>query len=240
MKTIRGWLPAVVLLASAGVGCGGSGSHTCTPDLAVNWAIVDSNSNTPASCSDVGATNIRVTIDGQSMDFACPATQSSGSIPAPLNASGQHSVTVALLDSGTPVGTDVSITVNVDCSGHSATPDLTLTASVGCTPDLTISWAIISAFDGSSLTCGQAGGSDTVNAQIDGGGLTVLTDFPGPCATNASTGSFVAQLPSAGTYNVSLQLKAGSQIQSETSVITQVVDCSGTSATPIADLNVNF
>lgn len=238
---MRGWLAAGSLLALSGVGCGGGGgSHSCTPDLAVNWAIVDSSSNAPASCSDVGATNIRVTIDGQSMDFACPSAQTSGTIPAQLGVSGQHTVTVALVSGGAPLGQDVSITSAVDCSGQSATPVLTLTAPVGCTPDLTISWDITSSLDQSVLTCFQAGNSDTVNARISGGGLAVTTDFPGPCSANATTGSFVALLPSSGTYSVTLQLLSGSTLISQTSALTQVVDCSGTSATPVADLQAAF
>src|SRR5580765_4641967 len=92
------WPLAAAALALSAVGCGGGSSHSCAPDLTVNWAIVDSNSNTPASCSDVGASNIRITIDGQSMDFPCPAAQSSGSIQASLEVSGTHTVAVTLLD----------------------------------------------------------------------------------------------------------------------------------------------
>ena len=149
-------------------------------------------------------------------------------------------MTVALLSGGAPVGQDVSITVNVDCTGLSATPDLTLAAPVGCTPDLTISWQITSSLDGSILTCNQAGGSDTVNARISGGGLAGPTDFSGPCSANATTGSFVALLPSDGTYSVTLTLLSGSNVISQTSALTQVVVCSGTSATRVADLYANF
>jgi len=236
------WSVAVGALAVTAVGCGGgSARHTCTPDLTVNWAIVDSGSNTPVSCSDVGASTIRVTIDGQSMDFPCPAAQSAGSILASLDVTGTHSVAVALVDDTGPFGQDVSISINVDCSGLTQTPDLTLAASAGCTPDLTISWDIVRAADGvTSLTCDQAGHSDTVNAHISGGGLALPTDFSGTCAPNATTGSFVALLPSSGTYSVTLQLFAGGQVISQTDPLTQVVDCSGQSATPFADLNANF
>jgi len=240
MKRIRGWLPVVCLVAFSGLGCGGGSKHACTPDLTVNWAIVISGSNTSASCSDVGASNIRVTIDGQSMDFACPAAQSSGSILAQLDVSGSHAVSVTLLNGTVPMGQAASATVNVDCSGQTETPNLTLGADVGCTPDLTISWRIVSSLDGTPLTCAEAGNSDTVNAQIDGGGLAGLTDFPGPCPSGATSGSFVAQLPSDGTYGVSLQLKSGANVISQTDVLTQIVDCSGTSATPRADLNAAF
>lgn len=109
-----------------------------------------------------------------------------------------------------------------------------------CTPDLTISWQILSSTTGAPLTCAQAGNADTLNAQIDGGGLSGLTDFPSPCPPNASAGSFVALLPTDGVYGVSLQLKAGSQVLSETTVLEQPVDCSGLSATLQAQLSVNF
>ena len=109
-----------------------------------------------------------------------------------------------------------------------------------CTPDLTVSWRILSASTGGALTCAAAGNADTLNAQIDGGGLSGLTDFPAPCDPNASSGSFVALLPTDGYYGVSLQLKAGSTVLSETTVLDQWVDCSGLSATPRADLSVNF
>ena len=240
MKHIRGWLPMVCLVAFSGLGCGGGSKHACTPDLTVNWAIVISGSNTSASCGDVGASNIRVTIDGQSMDFVCPAAQSSGSILAQLDVSGSHAVSVTLLSGTSPLGPPASTTVNVDCSGQTGTPNLTVGADVGCTPDLTISWQITSSLDGSTLTCAQAGNSNTVNARISGGGLAGPTDFPGPCPANADNGSFVALLPSDGTYSVTLQLLSGSTLISQTNALAQSVDCSGQSATPVADLNAAF
>jgi len=109
-----------------------------------------------------------------------------------------------------------------------------------CQPDLTISWRILSATTGGLLTCAQAGNADTLNAQIDGGGLSGLTDFPAPCPANASSGSFVALLPTDGYYNVSLQLKSAATVLSETTVLQQFVHCSGLTATPRADLSVNF
>ncbi len=114
------------------------------------------------------------------------------------------------------------------------------TPPTGCVPDLTISWRILSNLNGGPLTCSQAGGADTVTAWIDGGGLVGLTAFDSNCTANASQGAFVAELPSSGTYNVSLELTAGATLLSETSVLVQGVDCSGTSATPRADLLVNF
>src|SRR6476620_11500866 len=45
-----------------------------------------------------------------------------------------------------------------------------------CSPDLTVSWRIISNLDGQILTCAEAGGADTVTAWVDGNGLA-LTAF---------------------------------------------------------------
>ena len=112
-----------------------------------------------------------------------------------------------------------------------------------CLPDLTIYWRIIRNSDQTTLlTCGQAGGADTVTAQIDGGSYgSVLHSFPAPCPTNATNGSFkVVDLPASGTYNVSLELTAGATLLSETNVLVQPVDCSGLTATQTADLLVNF
>jgi len=237
--TIPRWITALAGLTLCAAGCGG-GSSTCTPDLAVNWRIVDAATNLEATCGDVGATTIRVSIDGQSMDFACPATQSAGSIPAPVASRGSHTVSITLLDGAIELAQTNAGSFAVDCSGQSATSPITLPVNIGCTPDLTISWRIVSALDGMVLTCAQAGNADTVTADIDGGGLATLTSFDSPCAGSASQGSFVALLPSAGTYNVSLRLTSGSQMLSETAVIVQSVDCSGLSATPRADLDVNF
>jgi hypothetical protein len=111
---------------------------------------------------------------------------------------------------------------------------------VVCLPDLTVSWRIVSNLDGQVITCAEAGNADTVTAWIDGGGLTALTAFDTPCPANASTGQFIAELPSSGTYNVSLELTHGATLLSETPVLVQPVDCSGLSATPRADMLVNF
>src|SRR5262252_828991 len=129
--------------------------------------------------------------------------------------------------------------VGLALTGSGCVIDGSSSAAV-CQPDLTISWRILGATSGGPLTCAQAGNADTLNAQIDGGGLSGLTDFPAPCPPNATDGSFVALLPTDGYYNVSLQVKSGATVLSETTVLQQFVDCSGQAATPRAELSVHF
>lgn len=232
----------VAVLALSALGCGSSSSTpACAPDLSVNWQIVDSGSGVVRTCSQVGATTIRVSVNGQSTDFSCPAADSAGVIPIAFDLSGQYSVTVVLLDGGTPLAQSPSSTVAVDCSGRSATPVLTLAVDSGCTPDLTISWEIRSNLSAGNplITCDEAGGADTVTAVIGGSGV-LLTSFDSPCPATATQGSFVVPLAISGTYNVSLELTAGDVKLSETPLLVQPVDCSGVSATPVADLFVNF
>ena len=110
-----------------------------------------------------------------------------------------------------------------------------------CIPDLTVFWQIRSNLSagGPLLTCAQAGNADTVTAWIDGSGLA-LTAFDAPCPANASSGSFVAELDFTGTFNVTLELSSLGTVLSETPILVQPVNCSGNSATPVADLFVNF
>lgn len=110
----------------------------------------------------------------------------------------------------------------------------------GCLPDLTISWRLVSNIDQLVISCQEAGNADTVTAWIDGGGLPALTAFDAPCPASATSGQFIAELPASGTYNVSLELTRGTTLLSETPVLVQPVDCSGLSATPRADMFVNF
>lgn len=110
-----------------------------------------------------------------------------------------------------------------------------------CLPDLTINWRIVSQIDNQVLTCAQAGSADTITAQVDGASYgTTLHSFPTGCPANATTGSFKVELPASGTYRVSLELTSGSTLLSETNVLSQPVDCSGLTVTPMADLYVNF
>ena len=110
--------------------------------------------------------------------------------------------------------------------GASSTPPTT-----AAQPDLTISWLLTSNVDGFAITCAEAGNADTVTARIDGGGLgTNLTAYRSACPANSDSGSFVALLPTTGTYDITVELTAGSTLLSETPILTKVVDCSGLSA----------
>ena len=111
-----------------------------------------------------------------------------------------------------------------------------------CTPDMTISWRIISDLDGLVITCAESNNADTLTAWIDSPRFA-LTAFDADCPASQSQGSFVAQLPLTDTYNVTLELRTGGPngtLLSETPVLVQPVDCSGLSSTPRADLHVNF
>ena len=200
-----------------------------------------SGSAVPPTCDEVGATTIRVNIGGDVTDLSCPPGQSTGSIPFYLDAAGAYPVSVTLL-AGTTRLAEGSTSAIVDCGGLSQTPVIDLTLPpVGCSPDLTISWLITSNIDGFAITCDEAGHADTVTAWIDGGGLgTNLTAYRSACPANSDSGSFVALLPTTGTYDITLELTAGSVLLSETPILTKVVDCSGLSATPPAELLVNF
>jgi hypothetical protein len=233
-------LVGVTGIALSASGCKVSSTTACFPDLTVRWRIVVSGSVIPPTCDEAGATTIRVSIGGDVTDFPCPPSQSTGSIPLYLDAAGAYAVNVSLLD-GSTVLAQGSTSAIVDCSGLSQTSVVELAPGGGCAPDLTISWLLTSNLDGAALTCAEAGNADTVTAVIDGGGLgTTPTEFPSPCPANSDSGSFVALLPTSGTYNVSVELTRGGTLLSETPVLVQAVDCSGLSATPPAELFVNF
>jgi hypothetical protein len=120
------------LVALAGVafsvsGCIIDGSTspppTCTPDLYVNWRIVESGTGAILNCEDVPATTIRVTISGQTTDFACPVGHSTGSIPFFLDVTGTYTVGVQLFNGSSLLsGTSGADSIFVDCSGLTSTP----------------------------------------------------------------------------------------------------------------------
>ncbi|HXU00322.1 MAG TPA: hypothetical protein VN903_04990 [Polyangia bacterium] len=129
----------------------------------------------------------------------------------------------------------------VESSGPSCVPHET--SDPNCIPDLTISWQIVRNGTNIALTCAEAGNANTVTAWIDGGGYCGnLVAFDSDCLANQTQGSFIAQLPAPGTYNVSLDLLTGGPggtVLSTTNVLVQPVGCAG-AATPVAPLGVNF
>jgi hypothetical protein len=116
----------------------------------------------------------------------------------------------------------------------------------GCYPDLTINWEVRSqpTVGNPLITCDAAGGANAVVALIDGGCLgSALVEFDGLCPAGTASGSFVAPLPNAGTYNVSVELHSGGPNGpklSETPILVQPVDCGGQTATPTASMFVDF
>ena len=141
---------------------------------------------------------------------------------------------------GIPDIDDACITLPEDYNGFQDKDGCPDGGSV-CLPDLTIYWRLVSNIDQTALTCAQAGGADTITAQIDGGAYgSALHSFPTACPSSATSGSFKVELPASGSYTVSLELTAGATLLSETNELVQPVDCTGTTVTPEAPLYVNF
>jgi hypothetical protein len=139
MKTTRGiirslrapmLLAATVLgLAFSASGClieSSSPGPTCSPDLYVNWRIVESGTGNILTCADVPATTIRVNVSGQVTDVGCSANASMGSIPIYLDVTGTYTVMVQLLNGGTILSETGSNAIDVDCSGLTDTPVIDL------------------------------------------------------------------------------------------------------------------
>jgi hypothetical protein len=230
---LRRWSAAVGALALSAFGCGGGSSKPpCAPDLTVNWAIVDSTTNVAMTCSQVGATTIRVTIDGQSTDSICPSGQSAGSIAFALDFSGPHTVTVGLLDGTTVLAQFGANTIDVDCSGTTQTPVVTLAVGNSCFPDLYVNWRIVESGTGTILTCDTVPAT-TVRVNISG----VVTDFP--CPVGVSQEQIPFYLDVTGTYTVMVSLLDGATVLSQTGTNSINVDCSGQTQTPLIDLVVN-
>ena len=94
----------------------------CSPDLYVNWRIVESGTNAVLTCDLVPATTLRVNVSGQSTDFPCPAGVSQGQIPFYLDVTGTYTVALTLLDGSTVLSQMQPAAINVDCSGTTQTP----------------------------------------------------------------------------------------------------------------------
>jgi hypothetical protein len=105
-----------------GVNDGCPDTTPCTPDLYVNWRIVESGSNAVLTCDVVPATTLRVNVSGQSTDFPCPAGVSQGQIPYYLDVTDTYTVALTLLDGSTVLSRMDPAPIFVDCSGLTQTP----------------------------------------------------------------------------------------------------------------------
>jgi hypothetical protein len=116
----------VAALAFSASGCIIDGSSspppTCSPDLYVNWRILESGTNAVLTCDQVPATTVRVNISGVVDDYACPTGVSQGQIPYYLDVTGTYTVQVTLLDGGTVLSSTPTNSIDVDCSGLTQTP----------------------------------------------------------------------------------------------------------------------
>jgi hypothetical protein len=94
----------------------------CSPDLYVNWRIVESGTNAVLTCDQVPATNLHISISGQATDVPCPAGISQGQVPFFLDVTGTYTVMVTLLNGNTVLSQMQPASINVDCSGQTQTP----------------------------------------------------------------------------------------------------------------------
>ena len=113
---------AGIALSASGCLIESSSPPPCSPDLFVNWRIIESGSNAVLTCDEVPATTVRVNVSGQTTDFACPAGVSGGQIPYYLDVTGTYTVMVTLLDGGTVLSQTPNNAIDVDCSGLTSTP----------------------------------------------------------------------------------------------------------------------
>lgn len=138
MKTTRGitrslrapmLLAAVLGLAFSASGCiidSSSPGPTCSPDLYVNWRIVESGTNAILTCAEVPASTISVNVSGRVSDIVCQPGASSGQIPFYLDVTGTYTVMVTLLDGSTVLSQTGTNAIDVDCSGLTQTPVIDL------------------------------------------------------------------------------------------------------------------
>lgn len=118
-------LLAGVVFSAPGCIIDGSSSPpppTCSPDLYVNWRIIESGTNAVLTCDQVPATTLRVNVSGQSTDFPCPTGVSQAQIPFYLDVTGTYTVQVTLLDGASVLSSTPTNAIDVDCSGATQTP----------------------------------------------------------------------------------------------------------------------
>jgi len=94
----------------------------CSPDLYVNWRIVESGTNAVLTCDQVPADTIRINISGQSTTFPCPAGVSQGQVPFYLDRTDTYTVATTLLNGNTVLSQMQPASIFVDCSGLTQTP----------------------------------------------------------------------------------------------------------------------
>jgi hypothetical protein len=95
---------------------------TCSPDLYVNWRIVENGTNAVLTCDQVPATSLRINVSGQATDIPCPAGISQGQVPFYLDVTGTYTVMVTLLNGSTVLSQTPTNPIAVDCSGQTQTP----------------------------------------------------------------------------------------------------------------------
>jgi hypothetical protein len=120
----RRWLPGPLLLIAAAAwlaisasGCIIDGSSSCSPDLFVNWEIVENGSNAILTCDQVPADTIRVNVSGAVQNVACPVGISTGSIPFALPVTDTYYVQVTLLGGGNVLSQTGNNPIFGDCNG---------------------------------------------------------------------------------------------------------------------------
>jgi len=94
----------------------------CSPDLYVNWRIVESGTNAVLTCDQVPATTLHINISGTATDVPCPAGISQGQVPFYLDVTGTYTVMTTLLNGSTVLSQMQPASINVDCSGQTQTP----------------------------------------------------------------------------------------------------------------------
>lgn len=97
-------------------------TNPCSPDLYVNWRIIESGTNAVLTCDQVPADTLRINISGQSTNFPCPTGVSQGQVPFYLDVTGTYTVMVTLLDGNTVLSQTGTNSIAVDCSGLTQTP----------------------------------------------------------------------------------------------------------------------
>jgi len=97
-------------------------TNPCSPDLYVNWRIIESGTNAVLTCDQVPATTIHINVSGTATDVPCPAGVSQGQVPFYLDVTGTYTVMTTLLNGNTVLSQMQPASIAVDCSGQTQTP----------------------------------------------------------------------------------------------------------------------